>query len=117
MFASDIVRALLAVRRQIAVGEVVAGLNCLAGNPSALENRERGAWERTLTDLVGSQTLGGPYRIVVRKFDVKELFIPVVLELVDDHRKHLSHRVIHTFHPTVAVCMEELVAIFITPRS
>ena len=34
---------------------------------------------------------------------MRELFIPVVLELVDDHCQHLCHRVIYTFHLTVAV--------------
>ena len=53
-------------------------------------------------DLVGSQTRGGTDRTVVRKFDMRELFIPVVL-LVDDHYQHLGHRVVYTFHPTVVV--------------
>ena len=54
-------------------------------------------------DLVGSYTDGSADRIIVVLFDVKELLIPVVLELVIHHRQHLGHRVIHTLHPTIAV--------------
>ena len=56
-----------------------------AGDSSTLENRERQAWQPTHTDLVGSQTRGGADGIVVRKFGLGELFILVVLVLVDDH--------------------------------
>ena len=75
----------------------------MAGDSSTLENREREAWQPTLMDIVGSQTRDGADGNVVRKFDRRELFIPVVLELADDHRQHLGHRVVYTFHPTVAV--------------
>ena len=34
---------------------------------------------------------------------VRELLIPVILELVDHHCQHLSHRVIHTLHSTIAI--------------
>lgn len=39
----------------------------------------------------------------MRKLDVRKLFIPEPLELVDDHCQHLGHRVIHRLHPTVGV--------------
>lgn len=35
-------------------------------------------------------------------YEVRELFIPTFLELVDDRRQHLDHHVLHTFHATVA---------------
>lgn len=92
MFADDIVRALLVVHRQVALGEVVAGRTLVAGNFSALENREREARGPTHMDLVGSQTSGGAERVAVREFNVRELFIPVGLELADDHLQHLGHR-------------------------
>ena len=38
VFADDIVRALLAVGRQVAVGEVVAGQTLMAGDPDTFEN-------------------------------------------------------------------------------
>ena len=34
---------------------------------------------------------------------MRELFIPFVSELVDDHGQHRGHRVVYKFHPTVAV--------------
>ena len=41
VFTDDIERALLAVGRQVAVGEVVAGHALVAGDPGAFEKRER----------------------------------------------------------------------------
>ena len=54
MFADNIVRALLAVGRQVAVGEVVAGQALVAGDPASFENCEREARKPTHVDLVGS---------------------------------------------------------------
>ena len=42
-------------------------------------------------------------RIIVRKFDVRELFIPVILEIVDHHCQHLGHLLIHTLHYIIAI--------------
>ena len=39
----------------------------------------------------------------MRKFDVGELLIPTILELVDHHIQHLGHRVINTLHLTIAI--------------
>ena len=50
--ADDIVRTLLVVRRQVAVGEVVADQALVAGKSSTLENREREARQTTHVDLV-----------------------------------------------------------------
>ena len=102
MFADDIVRALLAVGRQAAVGEVVADQGLVVGDPGAFENREREARKPTHMDLVGSSTGCSADRVAVRKFDVRELLIPVILELVEHHSRHLGHRVVHTLHPTKA---------------
>ena len=44
VFANDIVRALLVVPGQVAVGEVVVGKALAAGDSSTLENREGEAW-------------------------------------------------------------------------
>ena len=103
MFANDIVPALLAARRQVAEGSLVEGQTRVAGDSCTLENREGEAWQPAHMDLVGSQTRGGANEIIAGKFDVRELFIPVVLELVDDHCHHLGHRVVYPFHLTVAV--------------
>ena len=54
MFTDDIVRVLLAVGRQVTVGEVVADQGLVVGDPGAFENREREARTPTHVDLVGS---------------------------------------------------------------
>ena len=54
MFTDDIVLALLAVGRQVTVGEVVEGQALVAGDPGAFENREREARKPTHVDLIGS---------------------------------------------------------------
>ena len=54
MFTDDIVRALPAVGRQVAIGEVVASQTLVAGDPGVFENHEREARKPTRVDLVGS---------------------------------------------------------------
>ena len=103
MFTDVIVRALLVVGRQVAVGEVVAGQALAVGDPGPFGNCERKARKTTHVDLVGSQTGGSDDRIVVRIFDVRELLIPVILELDDHHCRHLGHRMIHTLHSTIVI--------------
>ena len=97
-FADDVARALLTVRRP--VGEVIVGQALVAEDAGAFKHREKEARKPAHVDLVGS---GSADRIVVRKFDVGELHIPVILELVDHHCQHLGHRVIHTLHSTIAI--------------
>ena len=67
--------------------------------------------------LVGNQTRGGADGIVVRKFDMRELFLPICLELIDDHRQQLVYRVVYTFHPAVAVWVVGAGGNFRSPRS
>ena len=73
----------------------------MAGDSSTLDNRKRETWQPTRTGLVGGQTPGGANIIVVRKLDIKELFIPVVSKLVEYYCQHLDHRVVYTSPPTV----------------
>ena len=54
VFTGDIVRSLLAVGRQVAVGEAIAGQALVAGDPGAFENREREARKPTHGNFVGS---------------------------------------------------------------
>ena len=75
------------------------------GDSSMFKTRARKAWQPTHMDLVGSQTRGGADRSAIRKFDIRELFILVGLELVDGHCQHLSDRVVYAFRPTAAVCV------------
>ena len=42
-------------------------------------------------------------RVVVGQHDMREMKIPIVLPVVDDHGKHLSHSVVHTLSSTIAV--------------
>ena len=53
MFTDDIVCHLLAVGRQVAVGEVVAGQALVTSDPGAFENHEREARKPADVDLVG----------------------------------------------------------------
>ena len=53
-FADDIVRALMTVRRQVAVGEVITGQALVAEDAGAFKDRERDAREPARVDLVGS---------------------------------------------------------------
>ena len=52
VLADDIVRPLLTVGRQVAVGDVVAGQSLVIGDPGTFENREREARKPTHVDLV-----------------------------------------------------------------
>ena len=54
VFTDDIVRSLSVVRRQVAVGDVVAGQALVAGEPGALEKREMESRKPTHVDIVGS---------------------------------------------------------------
>ena len=54
VFADDIVRALLAVGRQVAVGEMIAVQALVAENAGAFKHRETGAPKPGHVDLVGS---------------------------------------------------------------
>ena len=63
----------------------------MAGNSRKLSKRE--ACQPIYKDVVGTQTHGGADGIVVRKFDMREPFIPVVLERGDDRYRCLGHTV------------------------
>ena len=52
--------------------------------------------------FIWGQPCGGADGIVVRKFHVRQVDVPVVLSFVDDHRQHLSHGVVGAFDATVA---------------
>ena len=104
VFANNIVRALLSVCIQVAIGQVVAGQTLVSRYSGAFENRQgevgvppcelRWAPIRCSADL-----------IVVNELDVREPQIPVVLLLVDDHSQHLGHSVVHPLNAPVAVRM------------
>ena len=105
VFPNDILCAQQAVRRQVAGGVVVVGQGLVVGDSRTLANRQGEAWQPIHMDLVWIQSRGGTDRIAVYKFDRREIFIPLVLELVDDYCTHLCQSVVYAVHPTVAVWM------------
>ena len=79
VFANNVVRALLPVCSQVAVGQVVTGQTLVSRDAGAFENREGDTWKSSHVNLVGRQTHRRGDRVVVRKLDVRKPQIPVVL--------------------------------------
>ena len=73
--------------------------------PKALENSERNAGDAGLMCLIGGHPCGGTSGIVVCEFDMRQVNVPVVRSLIDDHREHLSHDVIHALYAAVTAGM------------
>ena len=55
--------------------------------------------------LIGGQPGCGTDGIIVSKFHVRQMGMPIILSLVDDHSEHLSHGMIHALDAVVAVRM------------
>ena len=55
MFATNIVRALLAVCSQVTIGQVVAGQTLVSRDSGVFENRQGETWKSTHVHLVGRQ--------------------------------------------------------------
>ena len=51
--------------------------------------------------FIGGQACRGANRVVVGENNMREMNVPVVLLLVDDHRQHLGHGVVNTLRPSV----------------
>ena len=83
--ANNVVGALLAFLRQVAVCEVVLGEALMTGNPGTVENGKRAARESTHVNLAGDQAGGDADRIVVGELHVRQPHIPIGLAFVDDH--------------------------------
>ena len=105
VFANNIVRALLSVCSQVALDQVVAGQTLVSRYYGAFENRQGETWKPTHANLVGRQTRRRADRTVASELDLREPQIPVVLSLVDDHRQHLGHSVVHRLNAPVALRM------------
>ena len=101
--ADNVVRALLPVVGQIAIGEVVTGQTLVSHDTCAVENRQGEPWESAHVDLVGRQTRRRADRVVVSEFDVGQMRVPVVLSLVDDPIQHLGHSVVYPVNALVTV--------------
>ena len=62
--------------------------------------------------LVGGQPGGSTVGVVPDKLHVRQVGIPIILLLVDDHSEHLSHGVVHSLRTAVAVRMIGACCIF-----
>ena len=103
--ADNVVRALLPVGGQVAIGQVVTGQTLVYHHTSAVEHRQGESWESAHVDLVGRQTRRRADGIVVSKFDVRQMQVLIVLSLVDDHSQHLGHSVAYPLNAPVTVGM------------
>ena len=51
--------------------------------------------------FVGSETCRGADRVIASVFNVREVYIPVILVFVADHGQHLRHGVVYAFDTPV----------------
>ena len=75
----------------------------MASGVAVFEDGEGGARKAVHMHLIRGQPCGGADGIVVSKFHVRQVDVPVVLPFVDDHRQHLSHGVVDALNATVTV--------------
>ena len=95
-------RTPLAVGGEVAVFQVVTGEALLASGVAVFEHGEGEAGKAVHMHFIWGQLGGGADGIVVSKFHVRQVDVPVVLSFVDDHHKHLSHGVVDALNATVA---------------
>ena len=76
---TTVVRALLPVGGQVAIGQVITGQTLVFHDTSAVENRQREPWESAHVDLVGRQTRRRADGVVVSEFYVGQMQVPIVL--------------------------------------
>ena len=105
MCADNVVRALLPVGCQVAIGQVVTGQTLVSHDTSAVETRQGGPWKSAHVDLVRRQTRRRVNGIVVSEFDVGQMQVRIVLSLVDDNSQHLGDSVVYPLNAPVTVEM------------
>ena len=103
--ANNVVRALLPVGGQVAIGQVVAGQTLVPHDAGAVENRQGEAGESAHVDLVRRQARRCADGIVVNEFDVGQMQVPIDSSLVGDHCQHLGQSVVHLLNAPVTVGM------------
>ena len=103
MFANQRMRTPLTVGGEVAVFQVVAGEASVASGVVVFEDGEGKAGEAVHMHLIRGQRGAGADGIVVSKFHVRQVDVPVVLSFVDDHRQHLSYGVVDARDATIAV--------------
>ena len=106
MFVNQRIRTPLTVGGVVAVSQVVVGEALVASGFVVLEDGEGKAGGAVHMHLIRGQPCGGADGIVVCKFHVQQVDVPVVLSIVDDHRQHLSHGVVDALNATVAAGVE-----------
>ena len=117
LFANQRIRTPLTVGGEVAVFQVAASEALVASGVAVIEDGEGEARKAVHMHLIRGQPCGGADGIVVSKFHVRQVDVPVVLSFVDDHRQHLSHGVVDALDAIVAIGMVALVGIFRMPRS
>ena len=100
--ANQRIRILLAVSGEVAVFQVVAGEALVASDVVMFEDGEKAAGAVHM-HLIRCQPDGGADGIVVSKFYMWQVDVPVVLPFVDDRRQHLSHGVVNALDANVAL--------------
>ena len=95
-------RTPLAVGGEVAVFQVVTGEALLASGVAVFEHGEGEAGKGVHMHFIWGQLGGGADGIVVSKFHVRQVDVPVVLPFVE-HRQHLSHGVVDALDATVTV--------------
>ena len=83
--ADNVVRAILPVGGQVAIGQVVTGQTLVSHDASVVENRQGETLESVHVGLVGRQTRRRADGIVASEFDVRQMQVSIVLSRVVDH--------------------------------
>ena len=101
LFTHELVGALLPFSGEIAIGEMVAVKALVCSAVGAIENGEGEARKASDIHFVESEACRGSNRVTVGVFDLREVFIPVILVFVADHGQHLCHGVVYAFDTPV----------------
>ena len=80
---------MLSLAGEVAVGEVVAVKALVSTTVGSIKDGEGEAWESSEMDFVRGKARGRADRVVVKVFDVGQVYVPFVLVIVADHGEHL----------------------------
>ena len=103
--ADNVLRALLSVAGQVALGQAVTGQTLVSHDTSAVENRQGEPWESAHLDLIVRQARCRANGIVVSEFYVRQMQVPIVLSLVDEYSQHWGHSGVYPLNAPVTVGM------------
>ena len=91
--ANNVVRGLLPIGGHVEIGQAVVGQTQMSHDAGVVENREGKTWESAHVNLARRQARRRADIISVRKFDVRQMRVPIVLSFVDYHSHHLDRSV------------------------